>query len=554
MASRAESQGGGTSQPVCQQFPDRWACEHLWRYEGTPVVDDDGHMGMSVAGWGDFDGGGSDILIGGGGKIEEACSFPPQVGTLNDPSPSKAWLVTNPPGCAPFPCLSSTTTEFVWLQTDPAQTEIRLGHSVAFLGDIDGDGYGEIAIGAPLWTSGGMVQRGAVYVIFGSPTTRPTTVDVELGLPLHRGVRLRGATQFDWFGYSVAGAGDVGGDGVRDLLVGAPTTAHQVPGIQYQPGAAYLIDGAFLAATAAVGAWPEVVVGPTSSLSVQGLGHKDREGYAVCGMGDVTGDGRADIVVGAVQSFWDCAEGGSFRPANNGTGYVEVWAHDGSTTSPALALVTRIRGEALQGLFDDGDFFGKSVTSFGAVAGEPGGDVNGDGKPDLAVGAPHWDIDVPVQNSPENQGKVYVYSGLDIAAGSPIPSLLLEYHATASSEKLGWSIAGTMLGAPGPEPARLAVGSRNYSEWPVSCGGSNMRGKGIGAVRIFCLPTGVMTQIIRGEQDRDHLGFSVAWGADLAGASVHPELVAGGNAHSPLGCVDCMAGCCEIGIVYVFEF
>jgi hypothetical protein len=157
----------------------------------------------------------------------------------------------------------------------------QAGAAVAGAGDVDGDGHGDVLVGAPSRGAAGSTS-GAAYLL---------TWTAGAGLP---GGSLAGATSIftgedaaDRAGTTVAGPGDVDGDGRDDLLVGAPydetggTTA----------GAAYLVYGA----SAAAG---------TTSLSAAdarflGESAGDEAGAAVGGVGDLDGDGVADLAFGA---------------------------------------------------------------------------------------------------------------------------------------------------------------------------------------------------------------------------------------------------------------
>jgi hypothetical protein len=535
----------------CVTYSNKWACDADYFYQG---VANNGHLGFALSGWGDFDGGGWDILMGGGAKIEDCCPFPPDVATVCDTLPTRAALSFNPSGCATPPCPLSVQFTFVQPPTS-GDPDIHLGWSLAFAGDIDDDGYDDIAIGAPLASFGGKKRSGAIYVIFGSNASIPATVDVEVGLSTHRGVRLRGATANDWLGYSLTDAGDVDGDGYPDLLVGAPQSALApiTPSLD-DPGIAYVVKGSFLASTAATGTWPEVTIGSSNAYVVLGEHDHARQGYAVSGMGDVTGDGRADVVIGAIESRFVCTgDVGSFVPTSTTSGgYVEVRKFNPATQT--LDLVVRIHGDAPNPItVDDGDWFGMALSGFGGRAGQPGGDVDGDGTPDLIIGAPLWDQAPPTSSSPENQGKAVVISGADIAAGTSNPTPIFSATGAQTWERFGWSVTGGGLATPDDVPD-FTVGSRGYSESPVACD-ATQRGGLIGAVRLYCGGLFTMILLIRGEQDRSVQGFAVAWLGDRTGNG-RSELVVAAPAWAVPGCTGCNdpSGCCELGRVYVHEF
>ena len=155
------------------------------------------------------------------------------------------------------------------------------GASVAGAGDVDGDGLGDLLVGASGHDGGGS-NAGAAYLILGASLGAPS-----LGLSLadHRFV---GESSGDDAGASVAGAGDVDGDGLGDLLVGAPDDDDG----ESDAGAAYLVLGASL--------------GPGGDLDLsladfkfRGERYEDVAGSAVSAAGDLDGDGRGDLLVGA---------------------------------------------------------------------------------------------------------------------------------------------------------------------------------------------------------------------------------------------------------------
>lgn len=199
------------------------------------------------------------------------------------------------------------------------------GFSVAGAGDVDGDGFDDMLVGGMNASSG----AGAAYFIAGGS---PTSVS------LSAGVKYSGQVA-DGAGYSVAGAGDVDGDGYVDMLVGANWGAGYA-------GCAYLVLGSGAPVAASLSTVP-VFSGEASS---------DQAGYSVAGAGDVDADGFADFLVGAQGASKAYLVLGSPAPA-----------------SESLSAATVLGGES------SGDEVGSSVAG--------AGDVDGDGFPDMLVGA-----------------------------------------------------------------------------------------------------------------------------------------------------------------------
>jgi hypothetical protein len=302
-----------------------------WTAQGTQVSEG---FGLSVATAGDINGDGySDILVG-------APSFD---GGLTDEGEAFLYL-GSPAGPSTTPASYSPVGD---------QSGAQLGSAVAPAGDVNGDGYGDVIVGAPGYTNGETGEGGA-YVYYGGPVGFPIDLPptiLESNQPLAA------------FGSAVAPAGDVNGDGFDDVLIGAPKYDNG----QVNEGRAYL----FLGGSSGVAATPQwTAEGDQDSCSFAA---------AVATAGDVNGDGFDDIVVGA--PLYDNGQ------TNEGRAYVYQGSSSGLATSPARILESNQAGAQ----------FGASVST--------AGDVNGDGYADLIVGAPFYD------NGQIDEGGAFLYLG-----------------------------------------------------------------------------------------------------------------------------------------------
>jgi plastocyanin len=228
----------------------------------------------------------------------------------------------------------------------------RFGSSVSSVGDVDGDGVADLAVGADGDSTGG-TNRGAVYVLrMNADGTVRSSAKIASGAG--GGPTL---ADLDFFGSSVTSPGDLDGDGVADLAVGAD-------GDDTGGSARGAVHVLLLNADGAVKSSTKVASGAGGGPT---LATDDRFGSSVSSVGDLDGDGVADLAVGAV--------GDNTGGTNRGAVYVLLMNTDGTVKSSAKIASGVSGGPTLV----NADSFGSSVTSLG--------DLNGDGVADLAAGA-----------------------------------------------------------------------------------------------------------------------------------------------------------------------
>lgn len=346
------------------------------------------------------------------------------------------------------------------------------GQSVASLGDVNGDGYSDVIIGAPSYPNYGW--RGKVYVYHGGPG----------GLAATPAWTYVGEKLEDRLGWSVASAGDVNGDGYSDAIIGA--YMFNMGGGASDVGKAYAFHGSATGLGAAP-AWTDI--GTEASFY----------GNSVSTAGDVNGDGYDDVIVGA--PFWDIIDGSGDVVHNIGSAFV----YHGSATGLSPVANWSCLGER------HGDEFGYSV-SFA-------GDVNGDGFSDVIIGGLRAD------NPPESQtGRAYVFHGQPLVGLGPTAATVIS--GTLPNDQLGFSVcsAGDVNGDGFSD---VVVGVPLYDMLYVNQGAAQIHlGSSAGIASSYSL------LILGPAVTNAQMGNSVALAGDVNGDGIS-DLIIGADQYSP---------------------
>ena len=266
------------------------------------------------------------------------------------------------------------------------------GVSVSAAGDVNGDGIDDIIIGADFADGDNTSDSGESYVVFGKDTSQSGNFSSNLDLSSLNGTNgfvINGATGDDHSGTSVSAAGDINGDGIGDLVIGAYGAND---GMISNIGKTFVVFGTSTGFASGTFNLSTLESGDGSTgFVIIGEDGGDVSGSSVSNAGDVNGDGIDDLIIGA--------EGhDSGGDSDSGASYVVFGTDQGFSATIDLGNLNGSNGFKILGI-DGSDESGFSVSA--------AGDVNGDGVADLIIGAPNGD------NGASNTGEAYVVFGRD---------------------------------------------------------------------------------------------------------------------------------------------
>ncbi|MCY7361177.1 MAG: integrin alpha, partial [Ignavibacteria bacterium] len=318
----------------------------------------------------------------------------------------------------------------------------RLGVAVSGAGDVNGDGYSDVIVGAGGYNS----NTGKANIYFGGPVMN--------NIP---DVTFTGENINDGFGYAVSTADDVNGDGYSDVIIGAQS-------YNSSAGKTYIYFGG-------------AVMNNVEDVIMNGETANDFFGITVSRAGDVNGDGYSDVIAGAYS-----------YGSNTGRAYIFF----GGTAMDGIAEVI-LNGETA------GDYFGRSVSA--------AGDVNGDGFSDVITGAYGYD---------SFRGRAYLYYGG--AAMNEIADVILT--GEVANNLFGFSVSGAG-----------DVNGDGYSDVITGACGFNSN---TGRAYIYYggnAMNNIADVVLNGESIGNYFGFSVSSTGDV-NSDGYSDLIVGADRYN----------------------
>jgi len=462
-----------------------------FRLDGVAVFD---YSGRSVSSAGDINGDGiNDLIIGAYGA------------NSNGLDSGSSYVVFGSGGGFSRTLNLSALNGINGFRIDGVAAGDQSGGSVSSAGDINGDGIDDLIIGAIFANPNGSAS-GSSYVVFGSGSGFSSTLNLSALTGLN-GFRINGVAVGDFSGRSVSSAGDINGDGIDDLIIGAFGADPN----GFESGSSYVVFGSGGGFSSTLNL---STLNGLNGFRIDGVAYAF-SGYSVSSAGDINGDGFDDLIIGA--------RGADPNGLWSGSSYVVFGSGGGFSSTLNLSTLNGLNGFRIDGVAAD-DFSGDPVSS--------AGDINGDGFDDLIIGAQRADT------NGTDSGSSYVVFG---SGGGFSSTLNLSTLNGLNGFRIDGVAADDFSGDPvssagdinGDGFDDLIIGAR----YAISSGSSYVvfgSGSGFSSTLNLSTLTGLNGFRIDGVAAGDYSGGSVSSAGDINGDGID-DLIIGARRADPNG-------------------